>query len=108
MRGGVLFSALIMPNPLDPRAIKLVKLALEELTKRGAENDKCPRCGTSDWSVDPIAISVVPMTLDNANKAQLVGAYFPAHIPLLQIVCKNCGYTMFHNLSALGLAEFRS
>jgi predicted nucleic-acid-binding Zn-ribbon protein len=94
-----------MPNPLDPRAKQLVEKALEELKRRHVTNDLCPRCGTSNWSVDPIAINVIPML---GVPASLVSSYFPSQIALLQIVCKNCGYTMFHNLSALGLAEFQN
>jgi hypothetical protein len=86
--------------PLDPEAEKLVKAALEELKKRKVTHDFCPRCDTFDWNVEPIAISVIPL---RGIPAGLPSAYFPAHMLALQIVCKNCGYTMFHNLNVLGL-----
>ena len=89
-------------NPLNPRAVELVHRALAELRKRNVKNDYCPRCATFDWSVDPIAISVVPL---QGIPAAPPGSYFPARIALLQIVCKNCGYTMFHNLNTLGIAQ---
>jgi hypothetical protein len=93
-----------MPNPLDPRAKLLVEKALEVLKTRNVTNDYCPRCETFDWSVDPIAINVIPVL---GVPAVLASSYFPSQIALLQIICKNCGYTMFHNLRALGLAEFQ-
>jgi hypothetical protein len=91
------------PPPLitvDPEAVKLVDAALAELKKRNANQDYCPRCETFDWSVEPISIGVKPL---RGVPTGLPSAYFPAEIMLIQIVCKNCGYTMFHNLSVLGL-----
>jgi ribosomal protein S27AE len=90
-----------MPNTLSPEAVKLVNRALEVLKERKVTNDFCPRCGVFDWNVDPIAIGVIPL---QSVPAQMPGAYFPEQIMALQIVCKNCGYTMFQNLRALGLA----
>ena len=89
-----------MPNTLDPAAIRLVNRALEVL-KDKVKHDNCPRCEVFDWSVDPIAIDVIPL---EGVPAHTPHSYFPGRILLLQIVCKNCGYTMFHNLRALGLA----
>jgi hypothetical protein len=93
------------PPPLatiDPETVKLVEVALAELKKRGATHDYCPRCETFDWNVDPVAISVIPL---RGIPAALPSAYFPAHVMAIQIVCKNCGYTMFHNLNVLSLAQ---
>lgn len=89
-----------MPNPLDPAAIKLINRALEVLKERKVTNDYCPRCGVSDWSVDPVAIGAIPL---EGVPAHTPLAYYPEQIMALQVVCKNCGYTMFHNLKALGL-----
>jgi predicted nucleic-acid-binding Zn-ribbon protein len=90
-----------MQNSLSPEAIKLVNRALEVLKERNVVHDHCPRCEVFDWTVDPIAIGgVIPI---QGVPAQMPGAYFPQQIVAIQIVCKNCGYTMFHNLSALGL-----
>jgi hypothetical protein len=86
---------------LDPDTIKLVNRALEELKKRGVSQDYCPRCDTRDWNVEPVAINVIPL---RGVPAALPSAHFPAHIMAVQIVCKNCGYTMLHNLNVLGLA----
>jgi len=90
-------------NTLDPQAVRLINEALKVLKERGVKNDTCPRCETSDWSVDSIAIGVIRL---QGVPAQLPMSYFPGQIALLQIVCKNCGYTMFHNLNAIGLASF--
>lgn len=87
-----------MSKPLDPGTVQFVNQALEELKRRNVKNDYCPRCDTFDWNVEPIAISVIPM-----RDGALPASYFPAYIKAIQIVCKNCGYTMFHNLGPLGL-----
>jgi predicted nucleic-acid-binding Zn-ribbon protein len=92
-------------TPLPPEAVKLVTRALQELEKRNAKNDYCPRCSTSDWNVDPVAIAAIPL---QGIPAAPPGSYFPSRITVLQIVCKNCGYTMFHNLNTLGLASSES
>ncbi len=89
-------------NPLDPEAVQLVNEALEELKKRKVTHDYCPRCETFDWNVDPVAISVIPL---RGIPAALPSAYFPGYVMAIQIVCKNCGYTMLHNLNVLGLTQ---
>jgi hypothetical protein len=89
-------------NPLDPEAVKLVDAALAELKKRNVMHDYCPRCETFDWNVDPVAISVIPL---RGVPVIFPSAYFPGYIMAIQIVCKNCGYTMFHNLNVLGLTQ---
>ena len=91
-----------MPNPLSPQGVKLVDRALEELRKRNVKNDYCPRCETFDWNVEPVAINVIPLEGIPASTAM---SYYPSHLAALQIVCKNCGYTMFHNLDVLGLTR---
>ncbi len=89
-----------MPNQLEPEALKLVNQALSVLQEK-VKHDKCPRCDVFDWSVDPIAIDVIPIL---GVPAHMPSSYWPGRILLLQVVCKNCGYTLFHNLNALGLA----
>jgi len=87
---------------LDPEAVKLVIAALEELKNRNVKHDKCPRCETLDWSVEPIAVAIIPL---RGIPAAIPSAYFPGNLLLIQMVCKNCGYTMFHNLNTLGLTQ---
>jgi hypothetical protein len=91
-----------MSTPLDPEAEKLVERALAELKKRNVTQDYCPRCETFDWNVEPIAIGVTPL---RGIPATLPVSYWPGQINALQFVCKNCGYTMFHNLNILDLAQ---
>jgi ribosomal protein S27AE len=91
-----------MSTPLDPEAVKLVEKALAELKKRNVTHDYCPRCETFDWNVEPIAIDVIPL---RGVPATLPGSYWPGQINAIQFVCKNCGYTMFHNLNILDLAK---
>lgn len=88
-------------NPLEPSAVKLVEIALAELKRRNVTHDLCPRCDTFDWNVEPLAINAIPL---RGLPAEPYPSYFPVQISTIQIVCKNCGYTMFHNLKALGLA----
>lgn len=85
---------------IDPEILKLIDKALEVL-KTKAKHDYCPRCETFGWSVDAVAINIAPL---RGIPASVPAAYFPAVIPALQLVCNNCGYTMFHNLRTLGLA----
>jgi len=87
------------PHQLDPRAVKLVNQAIDILKTRGVIHDKCPRCEIFDWDVEPLAYSVIPLEGSSA----LPAAYYPGHVSLLQFTCKNCGYTMLHNLKKLGL-----
>lgn len=88
-------------STLDPEVVRLINQALEVLSTKNIKRDHCPRCDTFDWSVDAVAINVAPL---RGIPASVPAAYFPAIVPALQIVCKNCGYTMFHNLNTLGLA----
>ena len=90
------------PPPLDPEAYELVQRALEVLKTRGARNERCPRCNTSDWNVDPVALNVEHLA---GIPAHTQYSTFKTHIMAIQIVCKNCGYTMFHNLKTLGLSD---
>jgi hypothetical protein len=88
-----------MPDQLDPLAIKLVEKALAILKERNVTHDHCPRCEVFDWGVEPVAINVIPLERSSA----LPAAFYPGHVSMLQVTCKNCGYTMFHNLKTLGL-----
>lgn len=85
----------------DPDVVKLVEAASKELEKRKASHNNCPRCDTNDWSVRPIAISVIPL---RGVPTSLPYSYFQSHVMMLQMVCKNCGNTIFHDLAVLGLA----
>jgi predicted nucleic-acid-binding Zn-ribbon protein len=89
-------------EPLSPEATALVNRALEELKRRNVKDDYCPRCQNPDWTVDVVSIQVAPL---QGVPAAIPSAYFPGYIEALVVVCKRCGYTMFHNLSVLGLTK---
>jgi hypothetical protein len=91
-----------MSTPLDPESEKLVKQALAVLKERNVKHDICPRCDKFDWNVEPIAIGVIPL---RGVPATLPHSYWPGQINAIQVVCKNCGYTMLHNLNILNLAQ---
>lgn len=84
-----------------------IQLAIAELKRRGVSSDFCPRCNTSDWNVDLLEIPAnSAMSSYGANQA-LIGTNYlfqgGGRLSLLGIVCKNCGYTLFHNLDILGV-----
>jgi predicted nucleic-acid-binding Zn-ribbon protein len=92
-----------MSQPLDPEASRLVQKALEVLKQRNVQHgDICPRCDTFDWDVEPIALNVERLA---GIPAHTEYSTFKNHVMAIQIVCKNCGYTMFHNLKTLGLSD---
>ena len=85
-----------------------IQQAIEELKRRGVSSDFCPRCNTSDWNVDLLEIpadSALSRAGQQFHPTANVVAYQQAIgvIPLLGIVCKNCGYSIFHNLNVLGV-----
>jgi hypothetical protein len=83
-----------------------IQKALEQIKARGVNNDYCPRCNHFDWNVDLLdipansAISRFPITggtyVQRPVWEQATGA-----LSVLSIVCKNCGYTIFHTLNVL-------
>ena len=102
--------------PESPQPRRLVaevrtKKIVDELKKRGVTNDNCPRCGVFDWSVDFLDIPVRPAV--NAPSAPpMYGLHdqFAQPIPtgfirVVSLICKNCGYTIFHNLNVLETAK---
>jgi predicted nucleic-acid-binding Zn-ribbon protein len=74
--------------------------AIKELKKRGVESDYCPRCNTSDWNVDLLEI---PANSEVSKSILPPPMGYQSNLSVLGIVCKNCGYTMFHNLNTLGI-----
>jgi|SRR5580658_7975283 predicted nucleic-acid-binding Zn-ribbon protein len=92
----------IITKPLAPKALALVESALAELRRRGAINDNCPRCRTSDWNVDMVSIPANPLPIP-APRALPGLSGLPGYLPSLIIICKNCGYTMLHNLNVLDI-----
>jgi hypothetical protein len=86
---------------------------IDELKKRGVTNDRCPRCDTFDWSVDFLEIPARP-TVNNPTvplkyllhaDPQFAQPMPTGFIRMVCIACRNCGYTMFHNLDILQMAK---
>jgi hypothetical protein len=90
-----------------PRLAAQVRItkALQEIKARGVEDDYCPRCKAFDWNVDLLEIPAN----SELTKPAISGAYTSAPVwqqatgtlNVLSIICKNCGYTMFHTLNVL-------
>jgi predicted nucleic-acid-binding Zn-ribbon protein len=80
-----------------------ISKALQEMKSRGVQDDNCPRCGTFDWNVDLLEIPVnseltQPRVPGGFSSGPLFGT---SALNVLSIICKNCGYTMFHTLNVL-------
>ena len=94
-----------------------IKEALNVLKERGVKHDHCPRCEVLDWEVDLIGIpaesATVPALFLRGIPPPPSGIGFNVAAPiqsqsgiisLMAVVCRNCGYTMFHNLDMLGIS----
>jgi predicted nucleic-acid-binding Zn-ribbon protein len=95
----------VWKHPSPGSAVTKIHVALNKLRERRVTNDYCPRCGTRDWSVDLLDIPA-SSALDQSKPRPL--PFLPtspveSNLSLLTIVCKNCGYSIFHNLRQLGL-----
>jgi hypothetical protein len=82
-----------------------IQKAIEAMKARGVKDDYCPRCEVFDWNVDLLDIPansamsrprVAGVHLQLPVWEQATGA-----LSVLSIVCKNCGYTIFHTLNIL-------
>ena len=94
-----------MPQPtrtISPQTQAKIEEALRAVKERGAKDDYCPRCRSTNWLVDLLAIPGVPLPNPMLGVSM---AYSPptGFIPVISFMCANCGYTMFHNLNALGI-----
>jgi hypothetical protein len=95
-----------MPGSTEPPAVRINR-ALALLKERGVLKDSCPRCNVFDWNVD---INDIPANSAMAHWSPTAyptqsrysfNQEFGPYMSLLSIVCKNCGYTMFHNMNIL-------
>jgi hypothetical protein len=80
-----------------------IQAVLDELKKRGVENDYCQRCEKLDWNVDLVEIPA-NSALSATGLPTLPGAGLSGYLSLLAVVCRNCGNTIFHNLDILGIS----
>jgi hypothetical protein len=88
-----------------------IEKAVAKLKTKGVENDNCPRCTVFDWNVDILEIPANSLLASSPILGLISpkGAYFsqsPSHLAtgvlsVLSLVCKNCGYSIFHNMSML-------
>jgi predicted nucleic-acid-binding Zn-ribbon protein len=94
-----------LPPPKVGRLATEVRIhsAMEELKKRGVEKDYCIRCNTDDWNVDLLEIPA-SSSMTRAGFAKSRYTQIADSLSVLAIVCRNCGYTMFHNLEILGIS----
>jgi len=76
----------------------IISEALDKLRARGVTHDYCPRCSTADWNVDLLGVPAISLPNPNRHLVPHSG-----YLSVLAIACKNCGYTMFHNLNVLGV-----
>ncbi len=107
--GKINFST-VPPPPGSPQ--DRISRALATLRQRGVLDDRCPRCKTSDWNIDLLEIPATSALSATSPSGWVpLGAYSTYFVkqqsggilPMLAVVCKNCGNTIFHNLNVLGI-----
>jgi hypothetical protein len=79
---------------------------IAELRRRGAlEFASCAQCHRDDWNVDLVRIEV--KRFEDTKRPPFSALYgqmgMDTYIPAATITCKNCGYTIIHNLNLLGI-----
>lgn len=96
-------------NPYFPVQTR-IEQAIAKLKAKGVEQDNCPRCMVFDWNVDILDIPVNSAMASNSFLSALspnaVFTQESSHrttgvFSVLSLVCKNCGYSIFHSLSIL-------
>jgi len=91
-----------------------IERAVAKLKARGVENDRCPRCNVFNWNVDILDIPANSamertrffLSLAPPPSPDPFTAAAPSYPPnsvlsVLSLVCKNCGYSIFHNMGML-------
>jgi predicted nucleic-acid-binding Zn-ribbon protein len=96
--------------PPSSEPTQRVNEAIGRLKERGAlKQDTCPQCATFNWEVNFFAIPAAPIIKFDTNAAKTFLREWATtssswtYIPVISLACKNCGYTMLHNLRMLGL-----
>jgi hypothetical protein len=93
-------------TPTSQSPEERIQKAVDELKGRGVKSDHCPRCDTADWNMDLIEVSArSPLAIPSGQLFPRSSDYQQAggFIPLLGMVCKNCGFVLFHDLHVLGV-----
>ena len=89
---------------MNPQFVTAIDRVMKELQKRGAVNDHCQRCNTNDWNADLVRISASPEdSIHGLHPSFSTFTSSQSYIPTLSLTCKNCGNTVFHNLSVLNI-----
>lgn len=101
-----------IPKPPSLSARIRIQQVITELRKRGVnvDRDRCPRCNREQFNVDILQIPVRSLMSLSALPPPPTGNYVwsgqtTGSISVFAVVCTNCGYTIFHNLNALGLDQ---
>jgi len=99
------FESLGRPQTATLKTRIRIQKAIETMKARGVKDDYCPRCSIFDWNVD-----LLDLPANSAMSRQpIAGAYMQRPVweqatgalSVLSIVCRNCGYTIFHTLNVL-------
>ena len=67
----------------------------DTLKQKGARG--CPICGATSWQLQDEMVATVPSVPGGGLS---IGG---AHIPMIQVVCTNCGFVSHHAAAALGI-----
>lgn len=80
------------PPPLTQKQVETI-IAFVKL--KWGDNHPCPMCSFSDWGVisDVIALEPRDTTIGGPDR----------HVPIVPIMCKNCGSTVLVNAIVAGL-----
>ena len=85
---------------MSAAARKKISEAMKALQERGVKHDYCLRCEQKDWNVDLLEIPA-NSALSVAGLPTFPGGGASGSLSLLEVVCRNCGNTIFHNLEVL-------
>ncbi len=106
IKGGAIMVVRVEGTRRRPLVTEIrIKNALEQMKARGVNDDYCPRCGKFDWNVDlleiPVNSAMLPGVVTLGPGAQSIPIPTTGTLTVLSIICKICGYTIFHTLNVL-------
>ncbi len=71
-------------------------VVIQALQTKGLTGD-CPMCKKNQWVVHEVPISVP--VYEGTGQVKFPGT----SMPMAAMICRNCGFSAFHSLGALGL-----
>lgn len=71
-------------------------VVIQALQTRGLSGD-CPMCKKNQWVVHEVPVSVP--VYETSGQVKFPGT----SMPMAAMICRNCGFSSFHSLGALGL-----